>query len=269
MHGTHGITHPRGVGRRAGPAVRTPASAPDPRHTVHIDLSCSGCMPSALPAARAGAEVRGASGSVRWLEEGPGDFEQRPLRQAPPVIGATYLFDVRHPFRVPAGQDVWVGFTPGRPAAEGWFDHAALLPQVGIARVRPKRFMGRSSDRDPAERRRGWMVGRVEEMVFGLDLPNHLQRAPDLPLPELTHPWPDDEVHVVVHGNLVLVEHALPRGQRRRALVLQSPLALPTLLMLEEIGFHEASMRAMNRPLGGAEASRLRDPTSAFPYRWR
>jgi hypothetical protein len=236
---------------------------------VDIDLTCSGCMPDALPPARVGAEVRGAGGSVRWLDEGPEAFEARPLRQAPPVIGATYLFDVRHPFRVPSGEDVWLTFTPGRPAEEGWFDHAALLPQVGIARVRPKRFMGRSSDRDPAERRRGWMVGRVEDMVFGLDLPNRLPRTPDLPLPELALPWPEDEVHIVSRGNLVLVEQALPRGQRRRALVLQSPLALPTLLMLEEVGFHEASMRAMNRPLSSAEAGRLRDPTSAFPYRWR
>lgn len=226
-------------------------------------------MPPALPPVHAGAEVRGVGASVRWLEEGPGDFDARPLRQTAPVIGATYAFDVRHPFHVPRGQDVWVGFTPGRPAAEGWFDHAALLPQMGIARVRPKRFMGRSSDRDPAERRRGWMVGRVEEMIFGLDLPNRLQRTPDLALPELAHPWPDDEVHLTTCGNLVLVEHNLPRGQRRRALVLQSPLALPTLLAIEEVGFHEASFRAMNRPLRSAEAGRLRDPRAAFPFRWR
>jgi hypothetical protein len=236
---------------------------------VEIDLSCTGCMPPALPPIRVGAEVRGVGASVRWVEEGPGDFEARPLRQTAPVIGATYLFDVRHPFHVAAGQDVWVGFTPGRPAMEGWFDHASLLPQMGIALVRPKRFIGRSSDRDPAERRRGWMVGRVEDMIFGLDLPNRLPRTADLPLPELALPWPQDEVHVTTRGNLVLVEQALPRGQRRRALVLQSPLALPTLLMFEEVGFHEASMRAMNRPLTGAEASRLRDPRTAFPFRWR
>lgn len=236
---------------------------------MEIDLSCTGCMPTALPPVRVGAEIRGAGASVRWLEDGAGDFEARPLRQSAPVIGATHSFVVRHPFRATEGQDVWVAFTPGRPAAEGWFGHAALLPQVGIARVRPKQFMGRSSDRDPAERRRGWMVGRVEDMVFALDLPNHLPRTPDLALPELAHPWPEEEVHLTTRGNLVLVEQALPRGQRRRALLLQSPLALPTLLMLEEVGFHEASMRAMNRPLTGAEASNLRDPSAAFPHRWR
>jgi len=236
---------------------------------VEIDLSCTGCMPSALPPIQEGAEVRGVGASVQWVEEGPEEFEARPLRQTAPVIGATYLFDVRHPFQVAPGQDVWISFTPGRPAAEGWYDHASQLPQVGIAQVRPKRFIGRSSDRDPAERRRGWMVGRVENMIFGLDLPNRLPRTPDLPLPELDLPWPEDEVQVTTQGNLVLVEQALPQGQRRRALLLQSPLALPILLMFEEVGFHEASMRAMNRPLTGAEASRLRNPSAAFPFRWR
>ena len=236
---------------------------------MHIDLSCTGCMPSALPTERTGAEVRGAAGSIRWVDEGPEEFESRPLRQSPPVIGATYLFDVRHPFRVRNGEDIWVGFVPGRPAAEGWFDHAALLPQVGVAQVHPLRFIGRSSNRDPAERRRGWMVGRVEDMIFGLDLPNRLARTPDLELPELSLPWPAEEVRVTTHGNLALIEHTLPRGQRRRALVQQSPLALPTLLMLEDIGFHEDTMRAMNRPLSSEEAQKLRDPTTAFPYRWR
>jgi len=209
------------------------------------------------------------SGSIRWLDEGPGEFESRPLRQSPPVIGHTYLFDVRHPFRVERGADIWTAFVPGRPASEGWFDHAALLLQVGVARVRPMRFIGRSSNRDPAERRRGWMVGQVEDMIFGLDLPNRLARSRDLSLPELALPWPAEEVRVTTHGNLALIEHELPRGQRRRALVQQSPLALPTLLMVEDIGFHEDTMRAMNRPLTSAEAQILRDPTTAFPYRWR
>ena len=235
---------------------------------MEIDLSCSGCMPSVLPPEQDGAELRGAAGSVRWMDEGPGQFESRPLRQAPPVIGHTYLFDVRHPFQVDAGSDIWMTFVPGRPAAEGWFDHAALLPQIGVARVRPMRFIGRSSSRDPAERRRGWMVGRVDDMIFGLDLPNRLPPSPQVPLPELALPWPPEEVQVTTHGNLALIEHQLPRGQRRRALVQQSPLLLPRLLLVEDVGFHEDTMRAMNRPLTSAEAQTLRNPGTTFPYRW-
>lgn len=213
--------------------------------------------------------VVGFAGCVRWLDEGDGPADHRPLLDQMPIIGATYLLEVRHPFHVTSGQDAWVVFEPARAVRLGWEHAADELPRIAIARIRPRRFMRASSDRAPADQRRGWLVARVEELVFALDLPNRFTVSRQAPPPALQLPWPQEEVVVVEHGNLALVERRLPRGRRERAVLLQSALTLPTLLMLEEVGFHEAQLLAMVLPLSGEEASRLRDAAAAFPMRWR
>ncbi len=235
---------------------------------MEVDLTCPGCPAGGVePLPDSG--VVGFAGCVRWLDEGDGPADRRPLLDHVPVIGATYLLEVRHPFRARAGADAWVLYEPAAALTLGWRSAADQLPRVAVARIRPRRFMRASSDRAPADQRRGWLVARVEELVFALDLPNRftVSRAG---LPQaLKRRWPADEVRVVEHGNLALIERRLPRGQGERALLLQSPLTLPTLLLLEEVGFHEARLQAMVLPLAGDEAGRLRDPAQAFPMRWR
>jgi hypothetical protein len=235
---------------------------------VDIDLTCPGCPSVVATRARKGV-VFGMSGCVRWLENGSGDLDSRPLLTTPPIIGGTYALEVRHPFAVQAAASVWVSFEPGPALRDGWAAHPELLPAVGVARIRPRRFMGARSAHTAAEAQRGWLVAQVEELVFALDVPNRFTPSPALALPALSKPWPRDDTEVVEHGNMALVTCTLPRGQRRRAFVQQSPLVLPTLVMLEDIGFHDACLVAFPRRLTAAQASLLRDPAGAFPMRWR
>jgi hypothetical protein len=243
---------------------------PDPYGSgpVDIDLTCPGCSGVVETRALKGV-VFGMSGCVRWLENGTGALDSRPLLESPPIIGGTYTLEVRHPFAVPDGASIWVSFEPGPGQRDGWAAHPALLPGVGVARIRPRRFMGARSSHTAAEAQRGWIVAHVEELVFALDVPNRFKQSPNLALPGLSEPWPREDTEIVEHGNIALVTCTLPRGQRRRALVLQSPLALPTLVMLEDVGFHDASLVAFPRRLTAAQAGTLRDPAGAFPMRWR
>ena len=55
---------------------------------LDIDLTCSGCTHVDAPTAPAGV-VLGLSGCARWLANGTGALNTRPLLDTPPIIGAT------------------------------------------------------------------------------------------------------------------------------------------------------------------------------------